>query len=247
MKKAAQRGEGGAGSLWRRVLGGSVATLALAAGLVAVQAPAGAAPYGPYTCKNGFVWRDAVPYDQVCVTPQIRDQAATENALAASRRQPGGGAYGPNTCKAGFVWRLVRPNDLVCVTPDSRTQAYNDNYYAPLRMLEPANAPDSTIRLTTELKEYHAGNYLWAWGNGLIPNGQVRFWVIRPERSMTPFLVGSPVPVNALGAISNADPRGVRFARVEPYGGDLLPAVVLAVEQASGMVTRVGLTNAYTY
>ncbi|MBJ7341886.1 MAG: hypothetical protein JHC64_29620, partial [Mycolicibacterium sp.] len=43
--------------------------------------------YGPNTCKQGFVWRDAWGGDQVCVVPAVRDQAATDNAAAASRRQ----------------------------------------------------------------------------------------------------------------------------------------------------------------
>ena len=42
-------------------------------------------PYGPDTCKQGFVWRDAFSGDHVCVIPSIRDEAATDNAAAASR------------------------------------------------------------------------------------------------------------------------------------------------------------------
>ena len=26
-------------------------------------------PYGPDTCKQGYVWRDAIPGDHVCVVP----------------------------------------------------------------------------------------------------------------------------------------------------------------------------------
>src|SRR5215469_1033627 len=32
-------------------------------------------PYGPDTCVDGFVWRDAVANDHICVSPQIRQQA----------------------------------------------------------------------------------------------------------------------------------------------------------------------------
>ena len=37
------------------------------------------------TCVQGYVWREAVPGDHVCVTPETRAQAAQDNSLAASR------------------------------------------------------------------------------------------------------------------------------------------------------------------
>jgi hypothetical protein len=94
---------------------------------------AAALPYGPDTCKVGFVWREARPSDHVCVTPDIRTQTAQENGLAAARRDPNGGAYGPDTCLQGFVWREAFSDDHVCVPTDSRTQAVNDNAAAASR------------------------------------------------------------------------------------------------------------------
>jgi hypothetical protein len=85
------------------------------------------------TCLQGYVWRDAVPGDQVCVTPETRAQAAQDNSLAASRRSPTGGAYGPDTCLPGYVWRGVVPDDHVCVTPETRDQAAQDNNLATSR------------------------------------------------------------------------------------------------------------------
>lgn len=87
-------------------------------------------PYGPDTCLEGYVWRDASPADHVCVTPDIRAQAATDNRQALSRRQPGGGAYGPDTCRQGYVWRDAFDDDHVCVSPDTRDQAAFDNSQA---------------------------------------------------------------------------------------------------------------------
>lgn len=43
-------------------------------------------PYGPDTCKQGFVWRDAVPGDHICVTPERRQKVADDNALASTRK-----------------------------------------------------------------------------------------------------------------------------------------------------------------
>lgn len=90
-------------------------------------------PYGPDTCKQGFVWREARVSDHVCVTPSTRTATAEENRLAASRRQPGGGAYGPNTCRQGFVWREAYTGDVVCVSPASRSRAWADNAAASSR------------------------------------------------------------------------------------------------------------------
>ena len=90
-------------------------------------------PGGPDTCLQGYVWREAVPGDHVCVTPETRAQAAQDNSLADSRRSPTGGAYGPDTCLQGYVWREAVPGDHVCVTPETRAQAAQDNSLADSR------------------------------------------------------------------------------------------------------------------
>lgn len=107
------------------------------------QPPAQAdpAPYGPDTCIAGFVWREAIPSDHVCVTPDVRDRTQQENGSAAERRDPTG-AYGSNSCKQGFVWREAFDGDAVCVTPDIRSATKADNAAAPSRVQ--ANAPQPT-------------------------------------------------------------------------------------------------------
>ena len=45
-------------------------------------------------CKNGFVWREAVSNDYVCVTPEARDTAKIQNRNAHANRNPKGGAFG---------------------------------------------------------------------------------------------------------------------------------------------------------
>lgn len=89
--------------------------------------------YGPDTCLQGWVWRQAIPTDHVCVTPETRSQTAYDNSQAAARRNPNGGPYGPNTCLNGYVWREAYPGDEVCVTPATRTQAAEDNAQAANR------------------------------------------------------------------------------------------------------------------
>ncbi len=37
-------------------------------------------PFGPKTCANGYVWREAMVQDLVCVTPDIRSFVASEQA-----------------------------------------------------------------------------------------------------------------------------------------------------------------------
>jgi len=89
--------------------------------------------YGPNTCLVGYVWREAVAGDVVCVTPEVRSQTRQDNALAGSRRSSSGGPFGPDTCLQGYVWREAVRDDRVCVTPTTRDQARRDNVSADSR------------------------------------------------------------------------------------------------------------------
>jgi hypothetical protein len=110
-----------------------VAALAAAALALAPAASPASQAYGPDTCLNGFVWREAAPWDHVCVVPGVRTQAAADNARAAARRSPTGGAYGPDTCLSPYVWREAFANDHVCVETWVREQTRRDNLDAGSR------------------------------------------------------------------------------------------------------------------
>jgi hypothetical protein len=106
--------------------------------------PAYFLPWGPDTCIDGFLWREAFANDHVCVSRETRQQVAADNAAGAGRVEPGGGASGPGTCKPGYVWREADRNggntpgnDRVCVTPATRQQSWNDNAAAPTRRAKP--------------------------------------------------------------------------------------------------------------
>lgn len=119
-----------------------VGSLGLCLTVGALAAPAAMAqplPYGPDTCIQGYVWREARPSDHVCVTPASRSRARADNAAAASRVNPGGGAYGPNTCRQGYVWREAFPGDFVCVTPPVRTETRAENAAANSRFARNAS------------------------------------------------------------------------------------------------------------
>ncbi|HEX3546273.1 MAG TPA: hypothetical protein VHU62_06835 [Mycobacterium sp.] len=123
----------------------SIATF-VALGGIAAQATASAdpdLPYGPTTCKQGYVWRGAISWDHVCVTPQVHDQTAEENRLADQRRDTTGfnGPFANYPCKQGFVWREAYIQDWVCVTPESRQQARDDNAAADSRWVVPPPPP----------------------------------------------------------------------------------------------------------
>jgi hypothetical protein len=75
----------------------------------------------PRPCLPGFVWRQAVAMDYVCVTPQTRAQAAADDKMRDQRIAPNG------MCIQGYVWRMTVPLDHVCVTPQTRDQAKQDN------------------------------------------------------------------------------------------------------------------------
>jgi hypothetical protein len=89
--------------------------------------------YGPDTCRQGYVWREANAEDHVCVRPSVRAQTARDNQQARYRVAPYGGAYGPDTCRQGYVWREAFSGDRVCVTPETRSQVALDNQRAPSR------------------------------------------------------------------------------------------------------------------
>ena len=75
-------------------------------------------PAAAQQCMTSFVWREAFPGDKVCVSPDARDQAAADNAAAASRLAP---------CKAGFVLRQAVRGDKICVTSQARDLAAEEN------------------------------------------------------------------------------------------------------------------------
>jgi hypothetical protein len=113
---------------------GLLAALALAAATTMGASSAFAdGDYGPDTCLNGWVWREVVPTDHVCVTTDERRQVALDNAQAAARRNPAGGPYGPDTCFSPFVWREAIPGDHVCVVTQERARARYDNLNANSR------------------------------------------------------------------------------------------------------------------
>lgn len=89
-----------------------------------------------WTCKAGFVWREARPGDVVCVPPDSRETARQENSTAASRVDPKG-AYGPLSCKSGFVWREAFDGDAVCVAPERRDAVKAENAAAASRRVGP--------------------------------------------------------------------------------------------------------------
>ena len=124
-------------------------------------------PYGPDTCNQGFVWREAGPGDVVCVTPAVRSSTAQQNQAAGQNVEPNGGDYGPATCKSGFVWREAFSGDTVCVTPAVRSQAAGDNAAAASRKAANAPAPAAPPAAPAPCFQNPAP--------GLIPNGNGLF------------------------------------------------------------------------
>lgn len=111
----------------------ALSSLLLLASAVLAPAAQAAGDYGPDTCLDGWVWREASASDHVCVTGATRSQTANDNALAAPRRAPNGGPYGPDTCLQGYVWREASTGDHVCVTGATRSHTWADNAQASAR------------------------------------------------------------------------------------------------------------------
>jgi hypothetical protein len=122
-------------------------------------------PYGPDTCDDGYVWREAFADDHVCVTPEMRQQAAADNAAAAARREPGGGPYGPDTCRKGYVWREARNGDHVCVTPETRAETASDNRQAGNRMAARDHDLAQEERVFIKpIYDHHRLDWCFNWG-----------------------------------------------------------------------------------
>ena len=87
---------------------------------------------GSIYCINGYVWRDAFPFDGdiVCVTPAARDQAQVDNSRSDSYKAVN--YYGDNDCIPDYVWREAFAGDYVCVTPAVKQQVQRDNAEAPM-------------------------------------------------------------------------------------------------------------------
>lgn len=90
--------------------------------------------YGPNTCANGYVWREADSRDWVCVTGAVRVQTKADNAAKALRWV--NGAYGPHTCVVPYAWRGAFPRDDVCVLGDVKNQVAADNAAAGSRLMK---------------------------------------------------------------------------------------------------------------
>lgn len=67
--------------------------------------------YGPDTCKPGFVWRDAVAGDHICVTPERRQKVADDLNTAKTRTQPSSGNPAIDLGTAGGVCPLKRQGE----------------------------------------------------------------------------------------------------------------------------------------
>jgi len=111
---------------------GAIACLLVAAGGIWIYFTVGSEKHDK--CIAGYVWRQAVPDDHVCVSVQTHEQTLQDNMLAGSRRNPSGGPYGPDTCLTGFVWREAFQDDHVCVTPETRSRVVQDNRQGPDRI-----------------------------------------------------------------------------------------------------------------
>ncbi|MFF7145837.1 hypothetical protein ACFZB5_32335 [Streptomyces nodosus] len=225
------------------MIAGLVAAVTLLTGLLVTGQTAAAAdlPYGPYTCKPGRVWREAVPADNVCVTPEIRSQTATENALGPSRREPNGGIYGPDTCKPGYVWRETRLSDHVCVPPASRDQARSDNASAPWWLADLGAPPRGGVSVATSLDATLTGGHLYATGSGLTPGGTVQIYAVNVV-GIGPYWLGS-LTADASGVLQGWQ----HVAHIDCLWGRRQEFAIGALDLGSGLVTTAGTTNAFLH
>ncbi|QTD98669.1 RICIN domain-containing protein [Streptomyces cyanogenus] len=85
-----------------------------------------AGPFGPSTCKQGYVWRESHPEDHVCVTPDVRTQTWNQNRANYGNTDDNG------RCRDGLVFREAIPGDEICVTQSVRDAARKANEQAAM-------------------------------------------------------------------------------------------------------------------
>jgi hypothetical protein len=184
---------------WRRVLCLLVAALGLAVAMTAFAArPPQAAAAVPNTCENGFVWREAVGGDLVCVTTQSRSTARAENQAG-----PGNTLPGSIFCRNGFVWRESRPSDLVCVAPAARDRVRAENRAAIHNVLDPVGVGrpfQPFVQGTKGGTQTHL--YIYGSVTSASPGGTVSFWAIGRVPGQ-PAYIGSAV-TNGAGGFDRA-------------------------------------------
>ncbi|MCV7170499.1 MULTISPECIES: hypothetical protein [Mycolicibacterium] len=191
---------------------------ALMAAAALTPAPVSAQPFGPDTCISGFVWREAAPGDNVCVTPATRDATAAQNAQAVANRDPNG-AFGSNSCKQGFVWREAFDGDVVCVTPDVRAATKADNAQAASRKVGTQAPPAASAQLRSVLFEVTGTGTVYSID--LDPGGRL------PEGTTAPFhqttAIGPDVSLLQVVVVTKSGSQGCRITVDDTVVAEVAP------------------------
>lgn len=150
--------------------------------------------FGPDTCRQGYVWRDAFVGDHTCVHPAQRDQAAQDNARAHERIDHRG-THGSNSCIQGFVWREARRGDVVCVTPAVRDQTARDNAAGPGRRAAATEVSiGPTIVFPNEVRGHCDNDVARIGFSSTIsgtPGQRIRYRWLRSDGNHTTYRVGT--------------------------------------------------------
>jgi hypothetical protein len=218
------------GTVGRRALA-ALAALGAAASVATVAAPAEAAlPYGPYTCKSGYVWRAAFAGDTACVTPNHRQDVANENAAAPWRTTNTGN---PRWCVSGFVWREASATDFVCAPVGSRDREYTNNANAIHRHEDLREVPSGGGYISTY--RTNINTEVSAGGSGFTPHARVEFWQVRTTSG--PW---APAIIGARYADANGNFSRAYIGNVGYLSSATRETVVVAVDRRNGKVTRAG-------
>jgi hypothetical protein len=219
---------------WRRWLA-TLATLGVVVTIPASVTPPtaeAALAYGPYTCKPGYVWREAFYGDKVCVTPANRDAVRAENGDAWWRTSSTGS---PRWCLSGYVWREARPTDYVCVPPASRDRERSNNYAAVQRLEDASATPQGGVYARFPYTQ--TGFYVYASGGGLSPYGKAEFWSVTTTASRW-----SPQSIGSRYADGNGHLPDGYVAHVPCNVYASAPTVIVVNDVGSGTVTTAGST-----
>ncbi|GII31263.1 hypothetical protein Pmi06nite_47050 [Planotetraspora mira] len=194
-------------------------------------------PWGPYTCAQGFVWRQATADDLVCVYPSRRTDVAAENSGSPSHK-----LLNTMYCVPGYEWRLANPSDRACVTSIQRRMARMENESAVYSLADPAATPLGGVRVMTK-RGTGGVNHLYATGTGVTPQWSAAFYAVGVNGPNWP--TGRPWIGEARSDAQGGFAGWTYINQVTCLPTETKPAPVVVLDFGTGVVTTAGTTDAY--
>ena len=180
-------------------------------------------PYGPETCKNGYVWREGAQADLVCVTPESRTRALKDNAVVATRSS----ALAAPVCGAGLVLRQAFAGDLVCVDAKTAADTVEENRLDQSRKVLPDAARQASPKL--ELQGIQAERGIVAISGNMVIAGRA------PDQPIQDVQLQQQQQQQVIVAAAPTRLAGQTITQAAPQSADTIPVASVSASAAGGL------------